>query len=359
VLNLVPARFAAAVLLGLAFTRPVLAQEDPIIKIAPPEKIQVICGLPVRPSVPLRYNDLTVADIDTQMTVGSLLKEAGIKSAIPAYTGPVKGIEAALMDKRPTIVYDVEYVRSLSAKAKNNWTVISVMAHAIGHFATEGYDEDIDPAKQTDRYFARELRADQFSGQLLKKLGASLDDSLAAVNAMDGVQAPYPTLAKRIEAITQGYTDQQGDEPKPKPRSKPARANIGTPAPPSPGLHPTSETAREFVGPPSPSSAQGDAHADYERVPCDHILECTHHTECVHRVPCEHYQRRRQLHPYDLLHEYDLKHPYHTEHPFHLISRRPTAGSARIHEALQQFPGEAAQEPQSRSSPRPRSDRDD
>lgn len=108
------------------------------------------------------------------------------------------------------IVYDKDFMQKISNTASNDWTSISILAHEIGHHL-QGHT-----LRRTGNEESRkmELEADRFSGFVLQKLGASISDAQAAMNALghptDDVYSSHPAKHKRLNAIREGWNDAAG-----------------------------------------------------------------------------------------------------------------------------------------------------
>ncbi|NVK83268.1 MAG: hypothetical protein HWE21_03050 [Cytophagia bacterium] len=120
------------------------------------------------------------------------------------------------------IVYDKEFMQNISNTASNDWTSTSILAHEIGHHL-QGHT-----LRRTDNEESRkmELEADRFSGFVLQKLGANLNDAQAAMNALghpeDDVYSSHPAKWKRLNAIKEGWNDAAGivNEPTTAPKTE-------------------------------------------------------------------------------------------------------------------------------------------
>ena len=100
------------------------------------------------------------------------------------------------------IFYNATFMQKVKAKTAEHWTLVSILAHELGHhlaFHTE----------LEGRYHEFELEADYFSGFVLRRLGASLDQSHLAMKAISPMEPSltHPGLMQRLEAITIGWTD--------------------------------------------------------------------------------------------------------------------------------------------------------
>src|SRR5262249_31767333 len=139
----------------------------------------------------------------------------------PAYIGPVSSVAVASVGGQPALIYNPDYLGSLYRKTNNRWSVIAILAHALGHI--EGPNAGRTGGEAGT--LLSELQADHFAGRSLRRLGASLDDALAAVRAGSGSdnanQAIRPSREKRVQEIKDGYTksDRLGSPPSDDPKT--------------------------------------------------------------------------------------------------------------------------------------------
>ncbi|MFM9938272.1 MAG: NADase-type glycan-binding domain-containing protein [Hyphomicrobiaceae bacterium] len=100
------------------------------------------------------------------------------------------------------IFYNATFMQKLKQKTTDQWTQVSILAHEVGHhlaFHTE--------IAGNDHKF--ELEADYFSGFVMRRLGATLDQAHAAIRAISPqvATASHPGLDQRLQIITIGWTD--------------------------------------------------------------------------------------------------------------------------------------------------------
>lgn len=105
------------------------------------------------------------------------------------------------------ILYNPSFINSLDRAANDRWASISVLAHEIGHHVLnhtigEGGNDS----------HARELAADEFSGLVMAKMGASLKQAQLAMSLISDPQgsASHPGEAQRLTAIARGYNNASG-----------------------------------------------------------------------------------------------------------------------------------------------------
>jgi hypothetical protein len=111
---------------------------------------------------------------------------------------------ATIIRNQRYIVYDNKFLESLDRYAGTKWASISVLAHEVGHHyfnhVVNGAGSSLD----------KELEADYFSGYIMARLGASLDEAEAAMSqiASPNASSTHPGKADRLNAIAKGWNSQ-------------------------------------------------------------------------------------------------------------------------------------------------------
>lgn len=99
------------------------------------------------------------------------------------------------------IFYNESFMQSVKL---NNWTNMAILAHEVGHHIN-GHTLKLDNLEQQRN---EELEADNFSGFILSKLGASLAQTIELTKIFprgDDTYSSHPTRSKRIIAYTNGW----------------------------------------------------------------------------------------------------------------------------------------------------------
>lgn len=124
---------------------------------------------------------------------------------------------AAIIRNRRYIVYDNNFLENLDAYAQTKWASISVLAHEMGHHYR---NHVIDTRGSTP---PKEIEADYFSGYVMAKLGASLNEAIAAMEQIASPRASstHPAKADRLSAITRGWNYAKGLSTTPTPTPAP------------------------------------------------------------------------------------------------------------------------------------------
>jgi hypothetical protein len=158
------------------------------------------CGFVIPPKSLLRSNFKSVyeaADIVKNMLDSikwrenfTLREQNGINNAY-----------ATIINNKRWIVYDNHFLENLDAYAATKWASISVLAHEMGHHY---YNHVVSGRGST---IPTEIEADAFSGYLMRKMGATLQQSVAAMQtiATDRASATHPAKKDRVASITKGW----------------------------------------------------------------------------------------------------------------------------------------------------------
>lgn len=113
---------------------------------------------------------------------------------------------ATVIRNQRYIIYDNGFLENLDSYAKTKWASLSVMAHEMGHHYR---NHVLDNRGSTP---AKEIEADYFSGYVMAKMGAGLNDALAAMQniASERGSSTHPAKASRLTAISQGWNYAKG-----------------------------------------------------------------------------------------------------------------------------------------------------
>ena len=118
------------------------------------------------------------------------------------YSAEIENAVATIIDNNRYIIYDQRLFNYTDLAGKTYWNSMSILAHEIGHHLSGHTLNNISNNNI-------ELEADKFSGFILYKMGASIQE---ATNAMIILGSEYdteshPSKYKRIEAIKKGWDE--------------------------------------------------------------------------------------------------------------------------------------------------------
>jgi hypothetical protein len=101
------------------------------------------------------------------------------------------------------IAYNPAFIASIVDSSGTNWAAVSILAHEIAHHLL-GHTLDPEAMHPGD-----ELACDRYSGFILNRMGASLPESLAAIEVAGNVHGTrsHPPKHARATAIRQGWEE--------------------------------------------------------------------------------------------------------------------------------------------------------
>jgi hypothetical protein len=112
---------------------------------------------------------------------------------------------AYIKDRKRVIEYNPEFISTIIDSSRTDWSAVSVLAHEIAHHLL---GHTLDPG---ELHPGDELACDRYSGFILYAMGATMQESLAAIEVAGdphGTQA-HPPKQARVAAIQQGWEDAQ------------------------------------------------------------------------------------------------------------------------------------------------------
>jgi hypothetical protein len=118
----------------------------------------------------------------------------------------IQNAYATIINNARWIIYDNDFLEDVDAHTATKWASISILAHEAGHHY---YNHVVGRTGSTP---PKEIEADAFSGFVMAKLGASLNESVAAITAIatDRASTTHPAKKDRVTAITRGWNNAKG-----------------------------------------------------------------------------------------------------------------------------------------------------
>jgi hypothetical protein len=144
------------------------------------------------------------ATVENAATVAQqIVKASGMKINFMIAEGPVPNAAAVLVRGQRYILYNPHFMNALNRKAGTDWAAVSVLAHEIGHHLFG-----------TGTAMASETKADEFSGFVLERMGASLQEAQAALNVLPAgaSSAAHPVPADRMAYVAEGWNKSAANE---------------------------------------------------------------------------------------------------------------------------------------------------
>ncbi|RYZ24266.1 MAG: membrane-binding protein [Chitinophagaceae bacterium] len=161
--------------------------------------------------------------------VQEIMNTVGLKPNFKVQAARIDNAAAVVYGGQRYILYNPSFIDQLVGRTGNKWAAVSVLAHEIGHHL------DGHTVTSAGSQPELELEADEFSGLVLHRMGASLADAQAAMRtiAADAATRTHPGRSDRLTAIARGWNKVSGpaettniarimQQPLPAPAQRPA-----------------------------------------------------------------------------------------------------------------------------------------
>lgn len=146
------------------------------------------------------------SDNEAQIALNRIMNYTGLPVNFKLMAADVDNACAVIQQKSSGdmeryVMYNQQFMMSVEDLTHNHWAEISILAHEIGHHLS-GHTL-LKGGSRPDF----ELEADRFSGYILYKMGASLDDAQIAMKTLtsDAGSDTHPPKKSRLVAITNGW----------------------------------------------------------------------------------------------------------------------------------------------------------
>lgn len=183
------------------------------------------------------------SDKEAEDAIGRIVKHTGLVQNFVIRAANVPNAAAVIQNQRRLVLYNQQFIMRVKDTVKTDWGALSIMAHEIGHHL-QGHTIQAGGSRPEI-----ELEADRYSGFILRRLGSTLEEAQAAMNAIGSVQgsSTHPPKSARLAAIANGWVEAGELTP---PKSGPPGK---TPQPQSPEPSPTQTTKPQPPSVPSPT----------------------------------------------------------------------------------------------------------
>ena len=133
--------------------------------------------------------------------IKEIIDVVGLKPRFEVREAEVDNAAAVIYNGQRYILYNRQFVAAVNNAVKTDWAAVSILAHEIGHHLN-GHTLSRSGSNPQD-----ELEADEFSGFVLRKMGASLADAQAAMRLLSDERGSYthPGRSARLASISKGW----------------------------------------------------------------------------------------------------------------------------------------------------------
>ena len=201
------------------------------------------CGIIIPPATSLRTDFASV--YEAKSYINNMLDQINWQQNFQVREqNGINNAYATVMNNQRYIVYDNRFLERLDSYAGTKWASISVLAHEVGHH----YHNHV--LSNSGSSPSKELEADFFSGYVMAKLGASLEQAKAAMSEIASPVASrsHPAKADRLNSIARGWNDAMGKTsetvtrnpapvPAPQPQQRQPQQRTQTPADDASWIH--------------------------------------------------------------------------------------------------------------------------
>jgi hypothetical protein len=138
---------------------------------------------------------------EAEKIIYAIIDVVGLKANFVIRSADVPNAAAVILKNQRYILYNPDFIRNMDRQSGSRWASISILAHEIGHhlnghtLTNTGSRPDL------------ELEADEFSGFVLRKMGAKLPEAELAMKIAASQRASHthPAKASRLAAIDKGW----------------------------------------------------------------------------------------------------------------------------------------------------------
>lgn len=146
-----------------------------------------------------------------QQIAQQIMDVVGLKPNFEVVAARVPNAAAVVYGGKRYILYNPTFIDQLARTTGTQWAAVSVLAHEIGHHLN-GHTITASGSQPN-----LELDADEFSGFVLKKMGATLEQAQAAMRtvAQQRASSTHPAQYDRLAAIQRGWEHAGGAPSRP------------------------------------------------------------------------------------------------------------------------------------------------
>ncbi|MCB0840063.1 MAG: hypothetical protein KDE26_22770 [Bacteroidetes bacterium] len=145
------------------------------------------------------------SDNEAKAALDRIMRYTGLPANFNIQAANVPNAAAAIYGSKRYILYSQYFMQRIKDQTRTDWSAVSILAHEIGHHLS-GHTLDNIGSRPN-----KELEADKFSGFILYKMGATLEEARVAMEnvATDEGSDTHPSKSGRLAAITNGWIEAQ------------------------------------------------------------------------------------------------------------------------------------------------------
>lgn len=145
------------------------------------------------------------SDTEADDAMRRIMRYTGLPANFTIKAANVPNAAAVLYQEKRFILYNQYFMLRIKDETKTDWAAFSILAHEIGHHLS-GHTLDNQGSRPD-----KELEADRFSGFILYKMGATLEEARIAMEALavETGTPTHPPKSARLAAVTNGWLEAQ------------------------------------------------------------------------------------------------------------------------------------------------------
>ncbi|MFZ2901105.1 MAG: hypothetical protein WA004_20915 [Saprospiraceae bacterium] len=143
------------------------------------------------------------SDNEAEDAMRRIMRYTGLPANFTIKAANVPNAAAVLYQEQRFILYNQYFMMRIKDQTQTDWSAMSILAHEIGHHLS-GHTLDSQGSRPD-----KELEADRFSGFVLYKMGATVDEARIAMEtlAAETGTATHPPKSARLAAVTNGWLE--------------------------------------------------------------------------------------------------------------------------------------------------------
>jgi len=141
------------------------------------------------------------SNAEAETVMNDIMSVLGLRPNYKIQAAKVPNAAAVVYGDQRYIYYNPKFISNVTEATNTNWASISIVAHEIGHHLN-GHTLKAGGSQRN-----MEIEADEFSGFVLRKMGASLEDSQIAMRKLASPMGSktHPGRDERLGAIERGW----------------------------------------------------------------------------------------------------------------------------------------------------------
>ena len=139
---------------------------------------------------------------DAQHAIAAIMDVVGLEANFEVKQAAIPNAAAIIYNNKRYILFNPNFISRINNASGDKWAAMAILAHEIGHHLDGHTLEGNGSHPET------ELEADEFSGFVLRKMGATKEQAQSAIRILpnSGSTATHPAKDSRLVSIDNGWT---------------------------------------------------------------------------------------------------------------------------------------------------------